>query len=221
MFKNVLIVEDHQSVKISVENTLGLLGVNHFDYAYYCDDALLRLKNGLKEQLPYELLITDLSFADDGREQVLGSGAELVHSARALQPDLKVLVFSGEINPVVITGLFQKQHINGYVRKGRHDAQDLKDAIEQIFKGKKYIPVELQQAVRTKSGHEFTRYDEIIIAQLAQGTHQIDMPAYLKSQGLQPSSLSSVEKRLKQIREAMKFTSNEQLVAYCKDYHII
>ncbi|WP_394331143.1 response regulator [Arcticibacter svalbardensis] len=190
-------------------------------YVYYCDDALLRLKVGIQEHKPFELLIADLSFEEDTREQKINTGAALIEAAKRLQPDLRVLVFSAESNPAVIRGLFEKLGINGYVRKGRTDAVDLRKAIETIYKNKKYIPYEFQQAIRTKNAHDFTLYDTMIVSQLAQGTLQKDIPTYLEQQGARASSLSSVEKRLNQIKEALGFTKNEQLVAYCKDYKII
>ena len=66
MFNKVLIAEDHQSTKLSVEQTLASLGISESQYVYYCDDAMSRLKRSVQENKPFELLITDLSFEDDG-----------------------------------------------------------------------------------------------------------------------------------------------------------
>jgi DNA-binding NarL/FixJ family response regulator len=221
MFKNVLITEDHQSTNFWLQHTLKELGIEELLYAYYCDDALLQLKNAARDGKPFDLLITDLSFAADGREQKLSDGNALIEAARKLQPGLKILVFSAEQSPAAVKGLFQQSDIDGYVRKSRQDAQDLKDAVGQILKGKKYIPLEFQQTIRQKNAHDFTPYDTMIISQLAKGTLQKDIPAYLEQSGMRASSLSSVEKRLNQIKESLGFTKNEQLVAYCKDFKII
>jgi two-component system capsular synthesis response regulator RcsB len=221
MFNSVLIAEDHQSTKISVEQTLKELGIINSQYVYYCDDAILRLRHSLTEKRPFELLITDLSFADDGREQKISNGSALIEAARTLQPELKILVFSIETNPAVVSSLFNKLEINGYVRKGRRDAIELKEAIDMIYRGKKYIPTEFIQSVRQQNAYDFTEYDIMIVSQLAKGTFQKEIPAYLQQQKVRASSLSSVEKRLNQIKEALGFTKNEQLIAYCKDYHII
>jgi two-component system capsular synthesis response regulator RcsB len=221
MFKNILIAEDHQSIKISIEQTLKGLNIPDPQYAYYCDDAFLRIKNGLREKNAYDLLITDLSFEEDGREQKISNGADLIEAAKIVQPELRVLVFSAETNPVAISSLFQKLGINGYVRKGRRDALELKEALSVIYNNKRYVPVEFQQAIRRKNAYDFTAYDIMIVSQLAQGTLQKEIPVYLHQQGVKASSLSSVEKRLNQIKEALGFTKNEQLVAYCKDYKVI
>ena len=221
MFENVLIAEDHQRLNHSVQQTTRELGITNPQYAYYCDDALLRLQHGLREGKPFELLITDLSFDEDGREQKLTSGTALIEAAKNLQPDLKVLVFSAESNPVFVDALYNRLGINGYVRKGRTDAADLKDAIETIAKNKRYVPLEFQQVVRNKNTFDFTETDIMILTLLVQGTLQKNIPDHLKSQGARATSQSSVEKRLNQIRTALGFTKNEQLIAYCKDYKLI
>jgi len=221
MFKNVLIAEDHQSLKISVDHTLKELGVLFTKYAYYCDDAVLELKDGIRKGRPFELMITDLSFEADGREQKLGHGNALIEAVRDLQPDIKILVFSAESNPTVVNGLFQKLAIDGYVCKGRRDSIDLKAAVENLYRGKQFVSDNFRASVRHKNAHDFTTYDTTVISQLAHGTLQKDIPAYLQQQGLKAASLSSVEKRLNQIKEALGFTKNEQLVAYCKDHKVI
>jgi len=221
MFNRVLIAEDQQSTNFWVQQTLKDLDIDNVQYAYYCDDALLRLKNSLRDNAPFDLLITDLSFLDDGREQKINDGADLIKAAKDQQPDLKVLVFSAEPSAAVVSELFQRLAINGYVHKGRTDTLDLKAALETIHKDKKYIPAAFQQAIRHKNTYKFSNYDMAIITQLAKGTHQKKIPAYLKQQGMKATSLSSIEKRLNQIKESLEFTKNEQLIAYCKDRRII
>jgi two-component system capsular synthesis response regulator RcsB len=221
MFKNVLIVEDHESANISVRKTLEDLGVANPDYAYYCDDALIRIRNGLRDGQPYDLLITDLHFEEDGRTQQLADGAALIAAARQVQPGLKVLVFSAEHKATVIEGLFKELGINGYVRKARRDAQELKSAIEAICKNKQHFPAHLRQTIQQKNAYQFTEFDVTLIRLLARGMLQKDIPEYLVKKQIKPSSLSSLEKRLNLIREAYEFSSNEQLVAFCKDMGII
>jgi two-component system capsular synthesis response regulator RcsB len=221
MLNSVLIVEDHQSTNSWLQGTFKELGFTDCQYVYYCDDALTRLKGAIREGHPFDLLISDLSFAGDRQEQKIKEGSKLIGAAKEQQPNLKVLVFSAEQNETAVNGLFQQLGINGYVRKSPRDLQDLKEAIEAISKGKKYIPLEFQQSVRHKNGHDFTSYDTLVISQLAKGMLQKDIPAYLEQNGFRASSLSSVEKRLSQMKEAFGFTKNEQLVAYCKDYKII
>jgi len=221
MFKNVLIAEDHESASISVQKTLADLGIVRSDYAYYCDDALTRIKKALLGNEPYELLITDLSFEDDGHQQKISGGEALIAAARQVQPGLKVLVFSAEQKAAAISALFHELEVNGYVRKARRDAQELKKAIESIYKNKQHMPAEFRQDIRQHNAHNFTADYTVIIRLLSSGVAQKDIPAYLEQNQIRPSGLSSLEKRLNLIKEALAFSKNEQLVAYCKDKGII
>jgi two-component system capsular synthesis response regulator RcsB len=221
MFEKVLIAEDQQSVNFSIQQTVKELGITQVSYAYYCDDALLALKESIKEQRPFELLIADLSFLEDKREQMLADGAALIGAAKALQRDLKVVVFSGESNPAVAKDLIDKYGIDGYVLKGREDVVELKKAIAQVLQHKRYLPAGFQQVLRHTNTYEFSGYDIAIISQMIAGTPQKGIPSFLQAKGMKATSLSSIEKRLGQIRGDLGFTKNEQLIAYCKDNKIL
>ncbi|MGC4103756.1 response regulator [Ferruginibacter sp.] len=60
------------------------------------------------------------------RRRKISGGAALITVARQAQPDLKVLVFSAESKPGVIDSLFRNQGIDGFVRKARNDAKELR-----------------------------------------------------------------------------------------------
>jgi DNA-binding NarL/FixJ family response regulator len=197
------------------------MGVSDPDYVFYCDDALIRIQKAKEAGEPYDLLITDLYFDADHREQRIKGGADLVDAIRLVQPELRILVFSAEGKASVIASLYTKGAIDGYVRKGRNDAKELKMAIGQIGGDERYFPRFYLQAIRQENVHDFTSYDITLITLMAGGMRQKDIPAYLESHGIKPAGLSSVEKRLNHIREALNFSSNEQLVAYCKERKIV
>jgi len=52
---------------------------------------------------------------------------------------------------------------------------------------------------------------------LNEGYQQNEIPAYLKQHNIKPSSLSSIEKRLSQIREELGFLNNQQLMVFCSN----
>ncbi|TDX00380.1 response regulator [Dinghuibacter silviterrae] len=221
MITKVLIAEDHESANISVQKTLEELNITQIDYTYYCDDAVQKIQIAHQKNEPYDLLISDLYFEEDERIQRISEGTDLIVAARQVQPDLKVLVFSAEDKPAVIESLFNNQDIDGYVRKARNDAKELKMAIEFIANNQRYLPRHLVKQFKQKNTHEFTEFDIIIISLMARGIRQKDIPAHLKEKQIQPSGLSSIEKRLNRIKEALDFSNNEQLVAYCKDMGIV
>lgn len=221
MFKKILIAEDHESINISVQKTLEDLNIPKVDYVYYCDDAIGKIQKALREEQPYDLLITDLYYEEDHHTQHLKDGKELIEKARTLQPDLKVIVFSAERKTGVIDNLFSEYHINGYVQKARNDSKDLKKAIASVYIGEDYISFDLKQDMKKFNNYEFSTYDIVIVSLLSKGVLQKNIPAHLEEKSIRPSSLSSVEKRLNSLKEDLSVNSNEQLVAFCKDLGII
>ncbi|WP_025142215.1 response regulator transcription factor [Pedobacter jeongneungensis] len=221
MFKRILIAEDQETQNISLQTTLADLSIEKPEYVYYCDDALTWIKNSIRAEQPYDLLVTDLSFVEDHNKQRIAGGVELIQAAKKVQPSLKILVFSVENKSAVIDMLFKELHIDGYVRKARHDAQYLKLAINAIYNDKKYLSPDLKLARKENNSHDFTDLDIAIISQLVDGTPQKNIPYYLQENNIKPSGLSSVEKRLNLMKEVLGFSKNEQLIAYCKDVGII
>jgi len=222
MFQKVLIVEDHQSMNYSMQRTLEDLGIPNDirNSVYYCDDALARIKKAINEDRPYELLITDLSFVEDFPKQALKDGKALIKAAKGIQPDLKVVVFSSEGRLPEAQILFEELQIDGFVPKGRGDTQDLILAIQTVYENRKYISVHLKKTINEKV-YFFDVLDKAILNLLIKGIPQKQMKAHLVAMDIKPNGLSSTEKRLKTIREALDLQSNEQLIAYCKDLGII
>ena len=221
MFTKVLIAEDYESSNLSVQKATEELKISESKYVNYCDDALIRIKVSLQENNPFELLITDLSFEEDHREQHLKNGQQLISAAKELQPDLKVIVFSGEKKEAIIDKLFEEQQIDGYVKKGREDVKDLKKAIRAVYNNGRYLSYDLKGKGSERNSFEFSEYDTLLVTLLANGILLKDIPDYLKQRQIKPGSMSAVEKRLKEIKESLDINSNEQLIAFCKDFGII
>lgn len=221
MFKKILIAEDHESSSISVQKTLEDLNIINTDYVYYCDDAFAKVQKSIRENDLYDLLITDLSFEEDHHEQKIKDGKELIKAVRELQPSLKAIVFSAEHKSGVIDSLFKEYEINGFVRKARNDSKDLKKAIASVYENKNYLSLDMKQEVKKLNSYEFTDYDIILVSLLSQGVLQKNIPVYLQNNNIKPNSLSSVEKKLNNLKEELQISSNEQLIAFCKDLGLI
>ncbi len=219
MFKKALIVEDHEVRNLGVVNTLSELQIQNYDFVSYCDDALQKIKTAA-DQVPYDLLITDLSFDKDHIVQKINSGQELITEARKIQPNLKVIAFSIEKRPKVIDDLFKVQEINGFVSKGRNDGKDLKNTIKKVLKNETVIPQEILNSIRNTS-FEFTEYDITLIELLAKGWKQNQIEEYFKKNNITPDSKSAIEKRLNELRENLNAKNNIEMIVMCKDIGII
>ena len=221
MIDKVIIAEDHESANLSVQKTMEELQIKEIDYAFYCDDALSKIQVAKQKDCSYDLLITDLYFEDDGTHQKIAGGFDLIAAVRKIQPEIMILIFSSEHRPATIDMLFKNYDIDGYVRKARNDAQELRLAVETLRKQQRYYPRSLSQKIKQSNTYEFTEFDINIVRLLSQGYQQNDIPGWLKQHNIKPSSLSMIEKRLKQIKDELSFTKNEQLVLFCKDAGIL
>lgn len=220
MFKKVLIAEDYESFNISVQKALEELKIITIDNVNYCDDAWMKIKKGIREKDSYDLLITDLSFDTDHRAQNLSNGRELIDAIKSDDPQIKTIVFSIESRPEIVESLFKTHHINGFVSKGREDIKELKRAIKAVYSGEKYISGNIKESIK-KHSYNFTKFEIILVSLLSQGIIQKNIPDYLKENKIKPSSLSSVEKCLNNLKESLGVINNEQLIAHCKDLGII
>lgn len=221
MFKKILIAEDYESANLSVQRVLEELKIENVDHVYYCDDAFAKIKKSLREENPYDLLITDLSFEEDHYLQNIKGGKELVKAAKTEHPKLKVIVFSSENKSGIINSLFSDFQIDGYVRKARHDSKDLAQAIKTVYKNEKHLTLDVKKSIKKMNTYEISNYDVQIISQIANGIFLKDIPAVLKSKNISPNSLSFIEKRINLLKVSLDVKSNEHLVAFCKDLGII
>ena len=219
--RKVLIAEDHESANISVQKTLESFGIVNADYVYYCDDAIVKIQKAIQAGISYDLLITDLHFEKDHRAVQIKDGEELIKLVRAIQPDLSILVFSAEGKSSLVAKFFSDGLIDGYVRKARGDAKELLKAISKINEYEIYKPPFLVDQIRHNKAHQFTHFDVIILSLMTEGKRQAEISEHLKKNNIQPSGLSSIEKRLNQIKEALDFSTNEQLIAHCVKMGII
>ncbi|MDM1295349.1 response regulator [Sphingobacterium sp. N143] len=221
MFKKVLIAEDHDTENVAVQITLRDLGVNHPKYVYYCDHALTWIKNAIRDGEPYDLLITDIEFEDDGNFQEIKDGLALIKAVKEIQPDIKTIIFTGKDRSVTINEMFKAGQIDGHVIKARRGGQHLREAIQAVYQNRIYQSPDTKKIIQEQNSHEFTQLDLHIIKLLYEGIAQKDMPQYLQQRDIKPSSLSSIEKRLNLMKDILGFTKNEQLVAYCKEMELI
>lgn len=221
MIEKVLIAEDHESANISIQKTLEDLKIVQAEYVFYCDDALSKVGIAKAQGKPFDLLITDLYFEDDGVQQQLKDGEALIAAVRRIQPEIRIIIFSAEGRANIVDRLFGDGNIDGFVRKARNDAKELRAAILSVQNNQRYFPRAIARDIKEKNTYDFTELDIAIISLLADGVAQKDIPYHLKKKQIHPSGLSTVEKRLNNIRTIFDFNKNEQLIAFCKDMGII
>jgi DNA-binding NarL/FixJ family response regulator len=222
MFKKVLVAEDLDSISIAVIQVLEDLKVPVIDHVKYCDDGLLRIKKGLNDKEPYDLLISDLSFKSDHRKTTLSSGEELIEAINEVQPSLKKIVFSIEDKSYRIKSLFDDLKINAYVSKGRNSINELRKAIEGTFRNEeKILSSDLSFSFNDKALIEIESYDISILKLLAQGYILEHISNEFKSSCITPNGTSSIEKRINKLKIYFKANNNVHLIAIAKDFGLV
>lgn len=220
MLKKILVAEDHEVRNLGMIKTLEELNIKEFKFVSYCDDALQEIKNGISSKLPYDLLITDLSFEEDHRTQTLKSGFDLINALQEISTHLKIIVFSIEKKPKIIEDLIDNKKIDGFVSKSRNDAKVLKETITKVFNGETVIPFDIKNSVK-KNSFAFSEYDITLLQLISKGMKQQEIADYFRDQKITPNSRSGVEKHLNDLREVLNTSSNIEMILICKDLGIL
>lgn len=221
MFKKVLIAEDADFMSSGIKAALESIEIPKIEYAKYCDEAFLKLKKAWLDNEPFDLLISDLSFLENPNPQRLETGEDLISEAKKLQPLLKTIIFSVEDKPFRVQQLCKELKINAYVWKSIHGERELKTAIELVYNDTFFISPKLSHVLKKKESFEITDYDVFLLKKLAKGLDQRGICKELEINKIKPNSISSVEKRLKILKESFNAKNPTQLIAITKDFGLI
>lgn len=222
MFDKVLVAEDYEIANQGIVKVLNDgVGIHNIHEAQYCDDAYLKFRKAHLDGDPFELLITDLSFKEDHKKQTRTSGIELIEDIRAIQPDIKVIVYSQESRPDKVNLLFEKLMINGYVCKGQHAVRELIDCVTGVYQGKKVLPLLLKDHLDTNTVINLDDFDMLLLEELSCGFTKKEIVATLKSKNITPNSESTIDKRISKLFDDFKAKNTTHLVAIVKDLGLL
>ncbi|RZJ68336.1 MAG: response regulator transcription factor [Flavobacterium sp.] len=221
MFKKVLVAEDFDGYNIAVAEALKALEITNTDHAPWCDEALLKMVRALEDGNAFDLLVSDLSFKPDHRTAKLTGGEELIAAARELQPDIKILVYSIEDRPHPLQYLFNELNIDGYVLKGRNNIPEIRKAITAIAIGEQYISPQISHVLQDRTLHEIEEYDRELMKMLSEGVSQAEISLLLQNRGINPNSVSSIEKRINRLKITLRANNNVHLIVIAKDLGLV
>lgn len=221
MFKKILIADDLGSINKGVLTILKDVNIDHVIQVQYCDDAYLKIKKAIIDNEPFDVLITDLSFKEDHREQTIISGEGLIEVLRREYPNLKIIVYSIDDRLQKVRTLVSKFNINGYVCKGRQGLLELAQAIKTIHNNTLYLSPQVANALSHHKDIDIDDFDISLISYISQGLVQDEISQIYKQNGITPSSLSSIEKRLNKLKVQFNVKNTTHLVATAKDLGLI
>lgn len=221
MFKKVLIAEDNDSINFAVRSVMEELNIEKVEHAQYCDTAWLLAKKAMLENEPFDLLICDLSFKNDHRNEKLKSGKDLIAMLKREDPNLTILVNSVEDHPQTVKTLWDSGDINGYVCKGRNGMKDLKEAIRVVNGGEVYNSLDIEKALKQANTLVLEDFEINLLSYIANGLTQEEIQSKFREKKIFPNSKSTIEKRLKELREEFNARTTPHLIGIVKDLNLI
>lgn len=208
-------------IHVGLHQTLINLGIEMVHQAQYCDDAYLKFKKAHLDKDAYGLLITDLSFTEDHREQRFQNGEDLISAIRKEDQTIKIIIYSIDDRLQRVRQLIQNLKVNAYVCKGRNGLKELTDAVSIVSANEQYLSPKVSKAFTSQLDSEIKDYDIALLKNLANGLSQEEVSRLFTKQGINPSSLSSIEKRISKLRIMFKANNLLHLIAITKDLGLI
>ncbi len=223
MIQKAILNEDHQIMNVGIQKTLNELGVKKIENSFDCLSAYNKIKTALRENTPFQLLITDLHFGKRSGKIGLRNGFDLIQTLREEKIPIFIISLSIERNPLKIKNLLDKWQIEGYLLKGKNDRNELRNAIESLNSQENlpYLSSEARKVLKNKNVFSLTDFDIQILKLLIQGYKQSEIPTYLKEHDFNTTSLRSVENRLEKLRQTFAVNTNNQLIATLKDLRLL
>ena len=219
MFKKILIAEDSDFVLRAMKEITNELGIEKVDSTRYCDNALNKIIKANRLGENYGLLISDLSFLNNDTE--IEGGIGLITKAKQIQPNLKIIVFSVEDKSYTLNLLLNELKVDAFVWKSIYGEEELKRAIRAVYNDENFFSPEIKKKIKESSYFEITQFDQLLLGSLADGMEQREFSDYLKDKNIKPNSVSSIEKRLKLLKENLNVVNLTQLIAVAKDFGFI
>lgn len=221
MFQKVLIAEDQDFVNFGIREVLQKLEIKKFSHTQYCDEAYLKLKRADLDSDPYDLLICDLNFKPDHRNEKLDSGEALAKKLKDELPELKIIINTVEDNPNIIERIWSAGIADAYVIKDRNGFNNLEITIKELSNKEKYLDPSIEFALSKSNIIELSDYELELLKFISKGYSQEQIHQLFKEKNISPNSKSSIEKKLKDLRELFEANTNPHLITIIKDLEII
>ena len=221
MFQKVIIADDLGSINEGVQHILNTFQVPYIKQVQYCDEAYKLIKKAEMDGIPYDLLISDLSFVADHRKQQFASGDELAAALKKEHPELNIIIYSVEDRFQRVRQLYNDTGVNAFVCKGREGISDLKAAIMAVYKGERYVSPRVAMAMSDHEDLQIDEYDITLMRLLSYGYSHEEISKELVARNESPSSLSAIEKKMSKLKIQFRANNSVHLVALVKDLGLI
>ena len=220
--KRILIVDDHQLVILGILYSLTKIGNFDVVTTNTCDAALdLILKH--KNDRPFEIVFTDLSFDNGTKATKLDGGEALIKALKNQNIDIKIGVITGHVETNRIYNVIQNLNPDAYLIKSKCGVAKLRYAIEKMQTNDFYYSHEVHQKIMRRTIIQI-QMDEVAIQILKELPNQPKISnlevVILKNDGTL-MRLRSIETKLSNLRADLGANNNTDLVLKAKELGVI
>lgn len=198
-------------------NDCAFLGISHVlrealdiipEHVPDCNTAINQIRQSIKNSTPYDILITEYSGDKQGT-----STKALLKEANGIHPKLRTILYTGELRPLAIKTLLHEPGINGCVIKSVNGSSQLVKAIRNVGKSGFYLSPNVDELLNQVIHISLDAYDLGVLSALSEGLSQREIANLFNRKKIHPSSLSSIEKKINQLKDRFQAKNNVHLIA--------
>ena len=206
-----------KKVLIMEPNDCAFLGVSHVlrealnvvpEHVPNCDTAIHEIRQSLKKSTPYDFLITEYAGARQGNYT-----RALLKEANGIQPKLRTILYTGVARPLALKSILHEPGVNGCVLKSGNGSSQLVKAIRSVDNSGFYLSPNVDDLLSQVQHISLDEYDFNVLNALSEGLSQREIANLFVRKKVHPSSLSSIEKKINQLKDRFHAKNNVHLIA--------
>ena len=196
----ILMIDDHPIIIEGYQNTLLLTKKESqdldIDIANNCDQALKYINTSIDMQVPYNMLLLDLSLPAS-KDGLMQSGEDLALYARKKTPNTKIVILTMFNESYRIHSIIKNIKPEGFLIKSDLTSSELSSAFQAVLSNPPFYSGTVNSIIKKtiKSNILIDDKNRKILYLLSQGVKTKNLVSHLSL------SLSAIEKRKKQLKE--------------------
>lgn len=218
--RKALVIDTIDWVFLGLRQSLHEVFAFDMDYASSKDVALSMIRKHNKTNAGYDLLIIDIRF-QNGFSDLGLDFYSVIKQIRNHTPGIRIIGHSSDRRPFVLLSFVHEAALDACVLKGQNGTEEMIKAIRNLGQFKPYISPEIFQILNQAPPYHPDNYDKRLLTELANGSSQKEISNHFSKNGLSPSSLSSIEKRINLLKERLRAQNNVHLISRAHELGII
>lgn len=218
----ILIVDDHQLVIEGILSYLKEIENLNISTTNSCDEAYALIQESLNE-IPFQIIFTDLSFDNTTLNSVIKSGEELIKKLKKEEIAIKTGVITGHSETNRVFNVLQHLNPDAYILKGKCSTDELNFAIQKMLKNETFYTHEIHQKL-TKRAMVEIQMDDIalqILKELRNHPKINNLEGVIKKSNGDLVKTRTIEAKLSKLRGDLNANNNTDLVLKAMELGIL